>query len=768
MPAATDAVWIDVLPSMKNFGSELAKGAGAEAGKAGKDVGGKFGKAILAGVAVVGAGAAAATKALYNIGETFDDVSDTIRVGTGATGQALADLEQSAKNIGRTVPAEFTDIGTVVADLNTRLGLTGPTLETLSSQFLEAGRILGETVDVGTVTAAFNAFQIEGEATTGAMDRLFQVSQATGIGMNELAQQVQQNAPAVQALGFSFEDAAGMIGTLDKAGLNSSRMMAGLSRSLVNLAKDGEEPADAFRRTVDEIGAFLEAGDSAAAIDLAGKVFGTRNATQFIGAIESGTLALDDLASVAGMTEDTILGAGEETMDFAEQWQLFKNQVMVDLAPLAERVFTAISDGMEWIRTSGVPTVRDLARWLKENQSWLLPVAAGIGAVAAAIGTVVAAVKVWRTVTAAYIAVQAALNLVLSLNPIGIVILAIVGLVAALVTAYKTSDTFRAIVDKAWKSIKSVVGSVVNWFTGTAWPALRSAWDAAGAVVQWLWDKARAAWDGIKTGWSLMSAVIKTQWNTVAKPVFDTVVDVVTTVRDKFEDARTWVTKFIDKLKAIKLPGWISDLADMMGGIVDALSSGAGKVASFFGIGDAPADFRGVAIGGGKALARVQSVLPAGLSVTSTYRSPAHNARVGGSRTSLHMDRNNPAVDIGGPTHLLDRFAAQLAMMGGWRQLLWRVAGHYDHIHVAHSGGVVSSSWPRMPGDRPDERTARLQVGETVVPRGAMAMAGARQDSDWTGVAYNGPVYAVDPDAWARKQAMRVRDALAVSGAGRL
>jgi hypothetical protein len=97
----------------------------------------------------------------------------------------------------------------------------------------------------------------------------------------------------------------------------------------------------------------------------------------------------------------------------------------------------------------------------------------------------------------------------------------------------------------------------------------------------------------------------------------------------------------------------------------------------------------GYGVGVGHALSRVREVLLRGLTITSTYRAPSHNAAVGGSPYSLHMDRNNPAVDIGGPTYLLDRMAAILRAMGGWRQLKWRVAGHYDHVHVADTGGMI-------------------------------------------------------------------------------
>lgn len=309
------------------------------------------GAALAAGI--VG-GAAAAGTALYGIGQTFDDVTDTIRVGTGATGDALDGLVDVAKNVGTQVPASFDAISSTVADLNTRLGLSGDTLETVASQYLEAGRILGQEVDIQGTTAAFSAFGVEGEAVSDAMDHLFRVSQATGVGMNELAASAQRSAPAVQALGFSFEETVALVGSLDKAGLNSQQVMAGMSRALVNLAKDGEEPAAAFQRVVGEIEGFIAAGDTAAAVDLAAQIFGTRGATQFIGAIESGTLALSDLVGAANLTGDTILGVGRETMDAAESWQVFKNQALVALEPVGSAVFGLAGQFMSALTGSGI------------------------------------------------------------------------------------------------------------------------------------------------------------------------------------------------------------------------------------------------------------------------------------------------------------------------------------------------------------------------------------------------------------------------------
>lgn len=97
------------------------------------------------------------------------------------------------------------------------------------------------------------------------------------------------------------------------------------------------------------------------------------------------------------------------------------------------------------------------------------------------VATAAAAVaqKTVAIATKAWTAVQKVLNLVLSANPIGIVITAIGGLVAALVAAYNNSEDFRNICNQVWGAIKpladAIMGSLVKAF-------------------QWLIDKAKQAW----------------------------------------------------------------------------------------------------------------------------------------------------------------------------------------------------------------------------------------------------------------------------------
>ena len=597
MAQASDAVWLPVLPSMRGFGPALVKGAGAEADKAGKPLGRRLGTAIGLGVAAAGAGVAAAGAALYKVGAVFDKVSDTIRVGTGATGAALDGLVGSAKRVGQTVPADFEKVGTAVADINTRMGLSGETLETVASQYLEAGRILGEEVDIGKTSAAFNAFKIEGEAVVGAMDHLFQVSQATGMGMNELADAASRNAPAMETLGFSFEETTAMVGSFDKAGLNSSQIMASMSKGLVTLAKDGEEPAEAFQRVQGEISGFIEKGDEAAALELASKVFGTRGATQFIGALKSGALNLEDMGKAAGQTSDSILGAGEETMDFAEQWQLFKNNTLVWLEPMGARVFGALGNIMaevtegvklfgaaweandgkitssglpglferlgyfarqtfDYIKANVVPTLQNLWTWVVKNEGALLSLIPAVAAGAAVFGAYFAITKAMATYSAivgwfkATTLAQQGLNAAMRANPIGIIVTLIGVLVGALIWLYQNNETARNIMNAAWKSIQSAISFAWNNVIKPVFNALVGfVQNVIAPAFTWLWENV------VRPVFDWVGKKIRDVWRGMIEPVFTLMRDILVkvvgpaisdwwtgTVRPVFKAVGDWIS----------------------------------------------------------------------------------------------------------------------------------------------------------------------------------------------------------------------------------
>lgn len=581
--------YVTLVPSMQGaqgtIMEQLVPGASGAGAAAGKQAGGAFGgawKKYLGAAALVG-GTVMAFKGLYEVGETFKEVTDTIRVGTGASGEALDDLVQSAKNVGKNVPAEFENVGSVLADVNTRFGLTGDVLETVSSQYLEAGRILGAEVDIGKTSAAFSAFKIEGEGVVGAMDTLFQVSQATGVGMNELAAGVQSNAPAMQSLGFSFEETTSLIGSLDKAGFNSSKMMGGMSRAMVELAKDGEAPAEAFERTIGELDSLIASGDEAASIQLAEGIFGVKNASQFLGAVQDGTLALDDLVGATGKTDDTILGVGKETQNFAEKWQLVKNNALAALEPLGSKIFDAVGKAMEKV----IPLVETFGAWLGDNE-WAL------GVFATLIGVVL--VSAFWALTAPIWAVTGALLA----SPITWIVLGIVALIAGLVLLIQNWDSVVVFLKDVW-------GGVVDWLAGV-WDSIlggiTTAWNFIVGFYAGIWDTITgaltAAWDGIVGFFAQIPGRILDffmKW-TLAGWLISNWDGIKTTAQEKWNGLINWVKgipgRFLGGLKGIaniagNMAGWVGgmkdravskflELVDWVKGMPKRILSGLGNV----------------------------------------------------------------------------------------------------------------------------------------------------------------------------------------------
>ena len=133
-----------------------------------------------------------------------------------------------------------------------------------------------------------------------------------------------------------------------------------------------------------------------------------------------------------------------------------------------------------------------------------------------------------------------------------------------------------------------------------------------------------------------------------------------------------------------------------------------------------------------------------GLMITDTYRDPAYNAAVGGSPSSYHMDAANPAVDVAGSESAMWAFYNAIVRdPGGWRQILWQVAGHYDHVHVAASGGIV--------GQLPTyDDGGWLQPGISMVRNASGRPEPVFSDSQWSvleqNVGQGGPEYLVVVD----------------------
>ena len=200
-------------------------------------------KAALLGLGAVAAVAGLAVKAVFDIGAEVDDARDAIRIGTGAMGDNLDDLLASAQAIGEEVPRNLDEIAPALADVNTRLGLTGDTLETVTAQFLELARMNGSEVgpEIEAGTRLFGDWGVAAEDVSGRLDQIFKVSQNTGIGTAQLTQLTTDYGATLRGLGFDLDGSLALMGKWEQEGVNTEAILGGMKIGLKSYPKTSNE-----------------------------------------------------------------------------------------------------------------------------------------------------------------------------------------------------------------------------------------------------------------------------------------------------------------------------------------------------------------------------------------------------------------------------------------------------------------------------------------------------------------------------------------------
>ncbi|PLW01194.1 phage tail tape measure protein [Corynebacterium ulcerans] len=346
------------------------------------------------------AGIASIKGAVWDVGKEFESTYNIIRSGTGASGEAFEDLKQSLKNVSGTVSAEggLAELGTTMADLNTRLGLSGAPLEEMTRQFQNL-KHLGFDADVTAVSSALSAFGLEAEQMPEAMNDLFRISQATGVSIDGLANSAVKGAPQLKQFGFDLGESAALIGKLDKAGLEADATVGSLSKAMVSFAKAGKDPQEELFKTARAVEELLDKGDDAAAVALAEKLFGTKGAGKFVEAVKTEALSIDDLQGNIGVTTDTINGLAAELETTGQKWQRFKDNAKEALEPISTAVQDFAKNKLEsliqfipvvesFFKEKLVPAVKalpeafqEVGRWIEDNKEKLILFASAVAPV---------------------------------------------------------------------------------------------------------------------------------------------------------------------------------------------------------------------------------------------------------------------------------------------------------------------------------------------------------------------------------------------------
>lgn len=193
---------------------------------------------------------------------------------------------------------------------------------------------------------------------------------------------------------------------------------------------------------------------------------------------ERQNLILDTLSGTYAKASEQYKTTNKDVLD-ANRANEKLTAAFAELGAVGEPILTAIKNKVSEFVTAAVPKieslikkVKDMRKWIKENQNTVDAWAAVIIGAGVAISAFLLVMK-WSAImgaaTKAVKACRAAIvlfNAALRANPIGLVVSLLAGLVAAFVYLWNNNKSFRTFWIELWNKIKSACGSAVSWIKG--------------------------------------------------------------------------------------------------------------------------------------------------------------------------------------------------------------------------------------------------------------------------------------------------------------
>ena len=533
------------------------------------DIGGQITKNVTVPIA----GAAAASVAAW---KEVDEAMDTIVTKTGASGDALADMQKRAQDIAQTIPTSFQTAAEAVGEVNTRFGLTGDALEDTAKRFVEFSEMNGTDVSgsIDKVQTAMAAFGLSAEDTGNMLDILNKAGQDTGISMDTLTTLMASNAAGLKEMGYNAADSAMLLAELSKNGVDTSAAMTGLKKAYANSLKDGTSLNETLSDLEDRLKNADTYTDAAAeAIEL----FGAKAGGALVDAVSEGRLSFDELGfsmnDFAGNVESTF----NETLNPLDQMKTTLNtlkSIGADLVNTAGPMITQLMQGFSDMVRNLSSAWQGLSEEQQQNIIKFAGIAAAIGPVLTVIGKVVSAVgtamawfpKIQTAITTVKTALSG-LNIAgLLTNPITIVIAAIAALVAAFMHLWQTNEDFRNTITAIWNEIvdtikgftqgisdrlsslgvdfsdiANVIKSIWDGLCNVLAPVFEGAFQAISNVLSFVCDSLLSILDifiGIFTGnweqvWESIKSYFSAVWNFIVDS-FKNILDTIKGVLDAF------------------------------------------------------------------------------------------------------------------------------------------------------------------------------------------------------------------------------------------
>lgn len=458
-------------------------------------------------------------KLLGKIAVENSDANSAIDETTGRAEKAEGKMSNAFKKIGAAVATYFA-----------------------ADKIIDFGKeIVNAAATVAAETSAFD--QIMGDYSSNARDKLNAVADATGVMSTRMQGHFTSLSAKFKGLGFGVEDATDMAQRGLTLAADASAFWdmslddsASHLNSFINGSYEGGEAIGLFANDTQLAMYAVQQGLVASTSDWASLDEATKQATRLEYA--------ENMMAMSGATGQAARESGEYAnvqANLTEKWRQFKAQIG---EPLLQNIVLPAMELLSGIVDTLSQKFEVLQQWVSEHEETLRTLGTILGVVTAAIvayNIAMGAMSIIKIVTTALngmTVAQYALNLAMSLNPIGLIIAAIGALVAAFVALWNNCEPFRQFWIDLWDGIKNAAKAVADWFV-QAWQDIgnfftvtvpgwfQSFKDFFVNIFNDLVEKNRQAWEKQKE-------VVTNVWNAISSFF----VNIFTSIRDFF--VNTW------------------------------------------------------------------------------------------------------------------------------------------------------------------------------------------------------------------------------------
>ena len=336
------ALTVDIASNAKGLSRGFRK-ADQEISVFGKKVSGNLAKAFRVGGLALASGAAAGIAGVTSLIGDIDKASRILVQSTGATGNALKQLNADTRAVFATVPQSMEQVATAVGQIQTRLGSTGHVLQQQTKLFLDYSRVTGTDAAnaVNVLSAQLTNFNEPVTSLNETLGDLLRIQQATGLAADKMAQQFNDYGPIFTNIGLTIEQTAAVFGQLAQSNIAVSRIAPGINKFARDTAALGGDPLTALRDIVMQI---ETAETQVEALDLATKAFGAEGAQRMTTAIRAGNFDLREFNGLLGAGAGHVGRTARESETLGEKFARLGNRIKAALIPVVERLLPLIQE----------------------------------------------------------------------------------------------------------------------------------------------------------------------------------------------------------------------------------------------------------------------------------------------------------------------------------------------------------------------------------------------------------------------------------------